>query len=176
MSRNDAHPHEREVRIHSLSPLSDGGCLILLEEIEGARLLPIVCGIGEAQALAMKASGIEPVRPLTHDLLVAAFGVLGAAVESVVVNEVRDDTFFARIHVRRRGEPLEIDSRPSDALNIAIRCDAPIYVAETVFLATDCVLKPISEDDVARFKKELESTDPTEAFRDLEGKPAPHEE
>ena len=150
--------------------------MLLLEEIDGSRILPIVCGMSEGQAIAMKASGIEPARPMTHDLLAATIEALGGAVQRVVVTDVRGDTFYARVHVKRRGEQLSIDARPSDALNLAIRADAPIYVAEHVFSQTECVLKPISEDDVARFKKELETIDPADAFRALEGKPAPHED
>jgi uncharacterized protein len=174
MPRNEA--NDREVRIHSLSPTPEGGCILLLEEIKGARLLPIVCGIAEGQAIAMKASGIEPVRPMTHDLLASTIEALGGTVERVVVTEVKDDTFFARVHVRRRAESLEIDARPSDAFNLAIRCDAPIFVADGVFTKAECVMKPISESDVADFKKKLASVDPSEVFRDLEGKPAPHED
>lgn len=174
MPRND--PNDHEVRIHSLSPTAEGGCILLLEEIAGARLLPIVCGLAEGQAIAMKASGIEPLRPMTHDLLASTIEALGGVVERVVVTEVKDDTFYARVHVRRRGESLSIDARPSDALNVAIRTDAPIFVADGVFKTTECVMKPINEDDVATFKKALETVDPTDAFRELEGRPAPHED
>jgi uncharacterized protein len=174
MPRNDSTDHA--VRIHSLSPIAEGGCILLLEEIAGSRLLPIVCGIAEGQALAMKASGIEPLRPMTHDLLASTIEALGGVVERVVVTEVKDDTFYARVHVRRRGEALSIDARPSDALNIAIRCDAPIYVADGVFEKTECVMKPITEDDVERFRRDLEKADPAAVFRALEGKPAPHED
>jgi bifunctional DNase/RNase len=175
MARNDDH-ESREVRIHALSPTPEGGCILLLEEVGGSRILPIVCGMAEGQAIAMKASGIEPLRPMTHDLLASTIEALGGTVERVVVTEVKNDTFYARVLVRRRAEKLSIDARPSDALNLAIRCDAPIFVTEHVFSQTECVLKPISGDEVERFKQELESADPAALFRELEGKPAPGED
>ncbi len=174
MPTNDHEDHA--VRIHSLSPVAEGGCILLLEEIDGARLLPIVCGIAEGQALAMKASGIEPLRPMTHDLLASTIEALGGTVGRVVVTEVKDDTFYARVIVDLRGEELSMDARPSDALNVAVRCGAPIFVADGVFEKTECVWKPISEDDVEKFRRELETADPGQAFAALEGKPAPHED
>src|SRR5436305_10048014 len=109
--------NDREVRIHSLGATNEGACILLLEEVEGSRLLPIVCGMAEGQAIAMKASGIEPLRPMTHDLLAATIEALGGVVERVVVTDVRNETFYARVLVKRRGEKLSIDARPSDALN-----------------------------------------------------------
>jgi uncharacterized protein len=166
---------DREVRIHSLGPTPEGSCIVLLEELSGARLLPIVCGMSEGQAIAMKASGIEPPRPMTHDLLVSAIEALGGILTRVVVTEVKNETFFAQLLVRLRDETVNIDARPSDALNLAIRAHAPIFVAERVFSQTDFVLKPLDENDVERFKKELERADPATLYKELEEKNGPRE-
>src|SRR5450631_4002981 len=90
-------PHEEaaptRVRIHALAPVSESGCLLLLEEVEGARLLPIFTGPSEAQALALEFSGVTPPRPMTHDLLVSVIQAMGGTVSRVIVSEVKDSTY-----------------------------------------------------------------------------------
>lgn len=116
----------------SSNPATGGAYAILLKEIEGVRRLPIIIGAFEAQAIALEMEGIKPPRPLTHDLLKTLVENLGANVVEVVVSELKDNTFYAKIVLEASGLSNEIDARPSDAIALAVRAYAPIYVNETV--------------------------------------------
>jgi bifunctional DNase/RNase len=106
--------------------------IIILRERDGDRQFPIVIGITEALAIDRRAKGILTPRPLTHDLLASVIENLGGELERVVVHELRDHTFYAKLIIRRDGGLLEVDSRPSDAIALGVAGDTPIYVAETV--------------------------------------------
>lgn len=105
---------------------------LILKEVDGERRLPIIIGAFEAQSIALEMEGIKPPRPLTHDLIKNLIDTLGITLGDVVINELRDGTFFARINIEYSSVPQEIDSRPSDAIAIAVRFGVPIYVAEKV--------------------------------------------
>lgn len=102
--------------------------VVVLRESESKRYLPIWIGPFEADAIAMAIQGHEPQRPLTHDLLKATITDLGGTVSHILVNDIHDNTFFARIVVEHYGRNVEIDARPSDAIALAVRTDVPIYV------------------------------------------------
>lgn len=106
--------------------------VVILKEKDAERYLPIWIGPAEADAIAIKLQGISPPRPLTHDLLSSIITTLGASVNSVIVCDLRNDTFYAKIIIDVDGEQLEVDSRPSDALALAIRMQAPIFAEESV--------------------------------------------
>ena len=108
--------------------------VIYLKEVEGERQFPILIGIFEATSIDRRVKGVVPQRPLTHDLLVSAVEQLGGELEDVVISELREHTYYAKLRVRQDGELLEIDSRPSDAIAVAVTCDPPlpIYVSEDV--------------------------------------------
>ncbi|MDX1546451.1 MAG: bifunctional nuclease domain-containing protein [Rhodothermales bacterium] len=116
----------------STSPSSGGAYALVLGEIEGNRRLPIIIGAFEAQAIALELEKIQPPRPMTHDLLRDAFEAVGGEVMAVVIDELRDGTFFAKIRFRHEGEDGQLDARPSDAVALAVRVDAPIFVAPEV--------------------------------------------
>ncbi|MCL5028445.1 MAG: bifunctional nuclease family protein [Bacteroidetes bacterium] len=116
----------------SSSPSTGGAYAILLKEINGIRRLPIIIGAFEAQAIALEIEGIKPPRPLTHDLLKQVIDNLGATVVEVIVDELRENTFYAKIILDVSALTNEIDSRPSDAIALAVRAQAPIYVTESV--------------------------------------------
>jgi bifunctional DNase/RNase len=107
---------------------------IFLREVEGTRTFPIVIGNYEAQSIDRRAKQIATPRPLTHDLLVNSIEQLGGELQDVVISELKEHTYYARLRVRREGELIEIDSRPSDAIAIAVTTDPPlpIYVNEEV--------------------------------------------
>jgi bifunctional DNase/RNase len=106
--------------------------VVYLKEVEGDRAFPIVIGLFEATSIDRRVKGIESPRPLTHDLLADVIEKLGGELQDVFISELREHTYFARLRVRRDGELTEIDSRPSDAIALAVTVNAPIYVAEEV--------------------------------------------
>ena len=110
-----------------------GEQVIVLKERSGNRVLPIIIGISEVTAIKMKISGIQPPRPLTHDLLGATISQLGATLVRIVVNKLEFNTFFAKLIIRAKdGSVEEVDARPSDSIALALRADAPIFVADDV--------------------------------------------
>lgn len=106
--------------------------VVVLRETDSKRYLPIWIGPFEADAIAMAIQGHEPQRPLTHDLLKSVVSELGGTVNHILVNDIHDNTFFARIIVEQYGRTVEIDARPSDAIALAVRTDVPIYVEHHV--------------------------------------------
>ncbi len=136
----------------SSSPSTGGAYAILLKEINGIRRLPIIIGAFEAQAIALEIEGIKPPRPLTHDLLKQVIDNLGATVIEVIVDELRENTFYAKIILEISTMTSEIDSRPSDAIALAVRAQAPIYVSESVMQIAAFV--PSDENDKNSMEKE----------------------
>ena len=130
----------------SSSPATGGAYAILLKEVDGKKRLPIIIGAFEAQAIALEIEGIKPPRPLTHDLLKQLTDSLGATVLEVIIDELRDNTFYAKIILEVSGFSQELDARPSDAIALAVRTQAPIFVAETVMEAAAFVPTDESEE------------------------------
>jgi bifunctional DNase/RNase len=116
------------VRVHMLSTQH----VVILRDLERERFLPIWIGPWEANAIAMKLQGLTPERPLTHDLFTGVLEELGASIREVVIADLADETFHARILLEAGGRILEVDSRPSDALALAVRAGVRIYAAEDV--------------------------------------------
>jgi len=134
----------------STNPSTGGAYAILLKEIEGTRRLPIIIGAFEAQAIALEMEGIKPPRPLTHDLLKTLVDNLGANVVEIVVSELKENTFYAKIILEASGLTNEIDARPSDAIALAVRTYAPIFVNELVMNAAAFI--PSDETDIPGFE------------------------
>ena len=110
-----------------------GEQVVVLKERGGSRFLPIIIGISEVTAIKMKISGIQPPRPLTHDLLKDTIAQLGATLQRIVITKLEFNTFFAKLILQtKEGELREVDARPSDSIAIALRVEAPIFVAEEV--------------------------------------------
>src|SRR5450432_1119595 len=106
--------------------------IVILKDINGNTVLPIWVGVYEANAIALEIEKVSTPRPMTHDLIKTLLVGLDAGIRKVVVNELKEDTFFAVIWVERGGELISVDSRPSDALALALRLDCPLYVDESV--------------------------------------------
>jgi len=122
-----------EVKIDSIRvSLMSQHRVVVLKEIDAERYLPIWIGPFEADAITVQLQDIQVARPLTHDLLKSVIDEMGATVSHVMVNELKNDTFYARIVMDVDGESMEIDSRPSDAIALAVRVRAPLFVAEEV--------------------------------------------
>ncbi|NUM69823.1 MAG: bifunctional nuclease family protein [Ignavibacteriaceae bacterium] len=124
---------ECEVAALSSSPSPGGAYALILKEVYGNRKLPIVIGQFEAQAIALELQGEKPSRPLTHDLIKTIIENLGATVEEIVITELRDSTYYAKIVLEQSALTNEVDARPSDAIAIALRTQSPIFVSERVF-------------------------------------------
>jgi bifunctional DNase/RNase len=106
--------------------------VVILKEKAAERYLPIWIGPSEADAIAVKLQGVSVPRPLTHDLLVSIIDALGATINSIVVSDLKNDTFYAKILLSVDGEQMEVDSRPSDALALAVRAEVPIFAEDLV--------------------------------------------
>ena len=116
----------------STSPASGGAYALILKEINGSRRLPIIIGAFEAQSIALEMEGIKPPRPLTHDLMKNIIDSMGVAVAEVVISELRDGTFYAKLNLEASAENQEVDSRPSDAIALAVRFGVLIFVSDKV--------------------------------------------
>lgn len=117
--------------ISSTSETQDQHYLIL-KEVEGERSFPIVIGLYEVTSIERRIRGIQSQRPLTHDLVVSAIESLGGELQDVYISDLREGTYYAKIRILQDGETIELDSRPSDAIAIAVQARVPIYVAEEV--------------------------------------------
>src|SRR5438105_1603465 len=123
--------------------------VVILKEVDSERYLPIWIGPYEADAIALELQEVPVARPLTHDLMRSIIGELGASVTHVLINDLRDDTFFARIVLDANGRHAEIDSRPSDAIALAVRVKCSIFVDEAVMERAGVTLdtETLSEDE-----------------------------
>jgi len=141
--------------------------IVVLKDVNGTAILPIWVGIYEANAIALEIEKVATPRPMTHDLIRNLLFGLEAGVKKVVVSDLREDTFYAVIWVERNGEMISIDSRPSDALAVALRLDCPIYVEETVLKSSRSIgslgdsaqseeirkwLENLNDEDLGRYK------------------------
>jgi len=140
--------------------------IVLLKTAEGNKFLPIWIGHPEAAAILMKLQSQAPPRPMTHDLMSELLEQLEAQVVRITVTELRENTFYAQITVQQDGREIEIDSRPSDAIALAIRADAPIFAADRVIEESaiefegDDVDQEVLEAEVAKFKNFLDEVTP----------------
>lgn len=116
----------------STSPSSGGAYALILKEVNGNRRLPIIIGAFEAQSIALEMEGIKPPRPLTHDLMKNIIDTFGVSLQDVFINELRDGTFYAKITIEGVSDSQEVDSRPSDAIALAVRYGVPIFVSDEV--------------------------------------------
>jgi hypothetical protein len=146
------------VRVHMLSSQH----VVILREADRERYLPIWIGSWEAQSIAMKLQGIEAERPLTHDLLASILGDLGVSVRRIVVSDLADETYRARIVLASDGDDHEIDARPSDAIALAVRVAAPIFATEAVLDRASVMPEADEEERLSVFRDFVNSlgTDP----------------
>ena len=137
-----------EVKVQSLGlDRSSNTPVVILQEQTGSRVLPIWIGPGEASAIAMELAGMKFSRPLTHDLFASVILGLGGALERVMITKVVDNTYFAELIIRRNGEVISVDSRPSDSIAIALRMQAAIFTTEDLLENTSIEITDSSEHD-----------------------------
>ena len=150
-----------EMKVKNLAfDLSKSGAMVFLEEMNGKRVLPIWIGIFEANAIALELRKISTARPMTHDLILNIIKGLEAEATKVVVTELKDNTFYAIIHINLREGEVEIDSRPSDAIAVALRVGTPIYVAEEVINQAGRSEETKESNKTEGFMEWLEKLDP----------------
>lgn len=150
-----------EVKGLMIDPSSNNP-IVILRDPESQAFLPIWIGLFEASAIQLGLESVASPRPRTHDLLASMVRTLGSEVVKVVVADLRDQTFYAVIHVRRGAEELEIDARPSDAIALALRARAPIFVEESVIDNAKPFDPGGEKPDTDRLQKWLENLDPDE--------------
>lgn len=132
--------------------------IVILKDSSGNSILPIWVGVYEANAIALEIEKVQTPRPMTHDLIKNVLLGLNAVVKKVVVTDLRDDTFYALIWLERNGTTITIDSRPSDALALALRTDAPIYVEDAVLKSSkiaNTVAEKVGRDELRRWLENL---------------------
>ena len=155
---------EMKVEGLTLDPLTNMP-IIILKDSTGQKALPIWVGIFEANAIALEIESISTPRPMTHDLLKNLVQSMKAEIQHILVNELKDNTFYAVIAVNHNGNTLNVDSRPSDAIALALRVKAPIYVEEEVIEAAKSIELPESNNKVqekdqwAKWLKKLKPQD-----------------
>ena len=130
--------------------------IIVLRDQEGERILPIWVGVFEANAIALQIENVETPRPMTHDLLKEMVSALGGLVERIVVSELRENTFYAAIHLETARGPVIVDARPSDAIALALRTRSKIFVDEAVIQSARSVEMSRDPMDIGRLQKWLE--------------------
>jgi uncharacterized protein len=152
---------EMKIRGLTMDPVTQMP-IVVLKDVNGNTVLPIWVGIFEANAIALEIEKVSTPRPMTHDLLKTVLLGLEAAVKKVVVSDLKDDTFYALIWLERGGEMISIDSRPSDALALALRLDCPIYVEDTVLKTsklTNTVNEKVQSDELRKWLEGLNDED-----------------
>jgi hypothetical protein len=152
---------EMKIRGLMMDPVSNMP-IVILKDINGATVLPIWVGVYEANAIALEIEKVATPRPMTHDLIKSLLLGLNTAMRKVVVSELKDDTFYAVIWLDRDGELISVDSRPSDALALALRLDCPIYVEETVLKTSkqaSNVADKVNNEELRRWLEGLNDED-----------------
>lgn len=162
----------KEAKVFSLVliPLL-GQYVVTLEEVGGQRLIPIWIGVNEGNAIGLKLQGEELPRPMTHDLLSNILNSLSVKVEKIAVTDLRDGTYYAVIILSAGNRRYEIDARPSDALALAVRTQSAIFVDEKVLKKCPVIMKPITDDEVGKFKQNLQNLKPEDFFKGFEEEP-----
>jgi uncharacterized protein len=136
--------------------------IVILKDVNGNTVLPIWVGIYEANAIALEIEKVATPRPMTHDLIKSLLSGLSTGIRKVVVNELKEDTFYALIWLEREGELISVDSRPSDALALALRLDCPIFVEDTVLKSSKLaasVSDKVNNEDLRRWLENLNDED-----------------
>ncbi len=157
----DSEPILMRIKGLMLDPSSKLPIVILRDE-ESRYLLPIWIGVFEANAIALRVEEIETPRPMTHDLLQSALSEVGVEVEKILISDLKDNTFYSLIFLRHNGQQLTLDSRPSDAIALALRAEAPIFVLPKVLDRAKSLDVAEQLQDEDRLKKWLEEVDPDE--------------
>jgi bifunctional DNase/RNase len=157
-----------EMVVHgiTLDPVSQMPIVVLKAKDDDETFLPIWIGIFEADSILRQLQNVEPPRPMTYELMKNVITQMGGVVDKVVINDLRDSTYYAEVHILQGNNRLIIDSRPSDAINIALRFSAPIFVEESV-LEKSRVPKPEEDEEKKKLREWLENIKPEDFEKGL---------
>lgn len=151
----------KEMQVHGVNlDVMTNQPVVILKDIEEKRFLPIWIGQFEATSILMELQGVKSTRPLTHDLLRSICDVMDAKINKIIINDIQDGTFFARIHMEIGKKSYDLDARPSDAIALAVRMSAPIFADEGVVDKASVVSEEGEEDEVERFREFIETVSP----------------
>jgi len=151
----------KAARIYSLFLLPPlGQYIVVLEEIEGTRLVPIWIGANEGNAIAIKLNNEIMPRPMTHDLIAAIFKSTNIEIEKIVISDLKNSTYYAELHLKTSQNVFVIDARPSDSLALAVRTNAPIFIKQEVFDKCPRIDKPITKKEIELFKEKIKNLKP----------------
>jgi len=139
--------------------------IVILEEVTGTRLVPIWIGVNEGNAIALHMEKHKLPRPMTHDLVADIFYTTGIKIDKVVINDLKDNTYYATIHMKSDTKTHLIDARPSDSMALAVRTGSPIYIDEKVLNKCPIIRKPITDTEVKNFKSQLKNLKPEDFFK-----------
>ena len=153
----------------SLFPLPQ--YVVVLEDMEKTRLVPIWIGVNEGNAIALEMQGEKFPRPLTHDLIINILKELKGEIEKVVISDLKDNSYYALIYLKFNGKIIEVDARPSDSLALAVRVKCPIFIDEKVLAKCPAMEGPITHEEIEKFKETLKTMTPEEFFKKLEEAP-----
>lgn len=153
--------NETELQVHGVNlDMMTNQPVVILKDLESKKFLPIWIGQFEATSILMEIQGVEAARPLTHDLLRSVIDELGADVVKIVIDDIEDGTFFAKIHLRLPNSVRPVDARPSDAIALAVRTRSPIFATDKVVAKAAMATEFGEEDEVEKFKEFLEGIEP----------------
>jgi Uncharacterized conserved protein len=157
-----------EMVVHgiTLDPVSQMPIVVLKAKDDDETVLPIWIGIFEADSILRQLQNVEPPRPMTYELMKNVITQMGGVVDKVIINDLRDSTYYAEVHILQGNNRLIIDSRPSDAINIALRFSAPIFVEESV-LEKSRVPKPEEDEEKKKLREWLENIKPEDFGKGL---------
>lgn len=154
-----------EMKVSGIAIDDNNMPIIVLKNHNGKKVLPIWVGIFEAQAILFALEGVIPPRPLTHDLLKSVIENMGAEVDKIIINALHNNTYFAKVCISLDGNSVDVDARPSDAIALALRTNSPIFVTDPVLSTITMPPHPIGDDEVRKFKKELENLNIDDIFQ-----------
>ncbi|MCL5037311.1 MAG: bifunctional nuclease family protein [Chloroflexi bacterium] len=142
--------------------------VVILKDMEGKRYLPILIGPFEATAIALALEGTKVPRPLSHDLMKGIINSLNARVLRIIIHDIKDNTFYAKVILEDDGKTVEVDARPSDSIALALRTDAPIFVSEKIILEETVIDKDAPEDtELKKFRQFVENMKPGDFAKDI---------
>jgi bifunctional DNase/RNase len=170
--RGETGPDMRKMKVDKLGiDLLTHDPVVILKDTDGKRYLPILIGPFEATAIALALEGTPVPRPLSHDLMKSIIESLKARVLRIVIHDIHDNTFYAKVVLETTGNgTIEIDARPSDSIALALRTNSPIFVSEKIILEETVVDKSAEEQDLKKFKKYIENLKPSDFLKGKDDK------